>query len=223
MDKRPFTISIEGNVGAGKSTLLNYFLHLKHFDVIEEPIRQWQSVGRENYNLLQLMYDDPIRHGCLFQFYEQLTRVQTHSKSQPKDCKYKIMERSIYTARHCFIPNLKQANYISKVEFSVLDAWFQYLTTHSKLDMGLDLIIYLKTTPEVAWERVKLRARKEEECVSLEYIKRIHLLHEQWLCSDCPPCKVMTLDVDQDVTLYPKLYLNFVKELLHVIQYSSDN
>lgn len=34
-----------------------------------------------------------------------------------------------------------------------------------------DLIVYLRTSPEVAYERIKKRARDEESCVPIEYLK----------------------------------------------------
>ena len=48
-------------------------------------------------------------------------------------------------------------------EYSVLDAWYHFLTstdlaeTNPKFDLGVDLVVYLRTTPEVAWQRVKDR------------------------------------------------------------------
>lgn len=44
-----------------------------------------------------------------------------------------------------------------------------------------DLIVYLRTSPEVAYDRIKKRARDEESCVPIEYLKDLHTLHENWL------------------------------------------
>lgn len=41
--------------------------------------------------------------------------------------------------------------------------------------------VYLKTTPEVVYERMKVRGRSEETSVSLDYLKQLHNLHEDWL------------------------------------------
>lgn len=41
--------------------------------------------------------------------------------------------------------------------------------------------VYLKTTPSVVHERIRKRARSEEQCVPLEYIEQLHDLHENWL------------------------------------------
>ena len=44
----------------------------------------------------------------------------------------------------------------------MLDAWYNFLTrdmgrSEGKFDLGVDLIVYLRTTPEVALQRVKQR------------------------------------------------------------------
>ncbi len=215
---RPFTIAVEGNIGAGKSTLVDYFKSVEFFDVFVEPIDQWQNV-QGKYNLLQLMYDNPSSFGFAFQMYEQLTRVKIHSAPLSNNSKFKIMERSIYTARRCFIENLKQSHVITDVEFSVLDAWFQFLASGLTIDVGVDLIVYLRTTPRVAWDRVKLRARDEERDLSLEYIETIHSLHETWLLGNQIPCKVLVLDGDQNSVPLSHAYCKLVKSILDDINY----
>ena len=44
-----------------------------------------------------------------------------------------------------------------------------------------DFIVYLKTDPEVVYERICARGRTEEDSISLSYLKSIHKLHEDWL------------------------------------------
>jgi deoxyadenosine/deoxycytidine kinase len=41
--------------------------------------------------------------------------------------------------------------------------------------------IYLRTSPEVCLERMRRRARSEEAAVGLDYLQKIHKLHEEWL------------------------------------------
>lgn len=62
--------------------------------------------------------------------------------------------------------------------------------------------VYLRTTPEVVYERIKKRARKEENTVSLEYLEQIHEIHEEWLYDrtlSTVPAKVITLDGNKDL------------------------
>lgn len=45
----------------------------------------------------------------------------------------------------------------------------------------------MQTTPEVAYERVLKRGRKEEQEISFEYVKELHDHHEKWLIGNNYP------------------------------------
>ncbi|CAF0776453.1 unnamed protein product [Rotaria sordida] len=45
----------------------------------------------------------------------------------------------------------------------------------------LDLIIYLRATPETCLQRIQARHRSEEESISLDYLQTLHERHEEWL------------------------------------------
>lgn len=64
------------------------------------------------------------------------------------------------------------------------------------------ITVYLRTTPEVVYERMRARARKEEDCVSLEYLRQIHDVHDEWLCKGSlfsRPAPVMILDANKSM------------------------
>lgn len=54
---------------------------------------------------------------------------------------------------------------MSKVEFTIIDQWFDYF--HSKPEYRVDMFVYLRTSPSVVFERIKQRARSEEETIPL--------------------------------------------------------
>jgi deoxyadenosine/deoxycytidine kinase len=92
--RRPFTISVEGNIGAGKTTFLDRFSPSEdNVEVMAEPVDRWRDV--KGNNLLSLMYEDPARYSLLFQTYVQLTMLQQHNKECDADKDAKIMERSL--------------------------------------------------------------------------------------------------------------------------------
>ncbi|XP_023727836.1 thymidine kinase 2, mitochondrial isoform X2 [Cryptotermes secundus] len=192
---RPFTVFVEGNIGSGKTTFLNHFANAD-VQLLSEPVEMWRNV--EGHNLLGLMYENPSRWGLTFQTYVQLTMVDLHTR--PAAYPVKMMERSIYSARYCFVENLVQEGLMPTCEYVVLDEWFKWITSH--LDTGGDLIVYLRTSPEVVFERMKVRARKEETHVSLQYLTKLHELHEDWLFNrtkfSCP-APVITLDANRDI------------------------
>ena len=67
----------------------------------------------------------------------------------------------------------------AQVEYAVLNEWFHWLI--SQQSCGVDLIIYLQTSPKVAHARIKHRGREEEKGISLEYLESLHQLYENWL------------------------------------------
>ena len=97
----------------------------------------------------------------------QLTRLQLLNK--PTNCSVKIIERSIQNNRYCFLENAKKEGSLCGAELEVLFSWYDWL--NDKIGMPLDLIVYLRTSPEVAYERLRARGRKEEAGVPMHFIE----------------------------------------------------
>lgn len=171
--KQPFTVFVEGNVGSGKSTFMQYFKKFEDFLVLEEPVQKWtQFYG---LNLLELKFADPERFQFPFQTYATLTRLQQHL--QPCEQPIKLMERSLLTARHCFVASIHASGLLHDGMFHVLEEWYEFINEAHPIKC--DAIIYLRTTPEVASSRVQARARKEETTINEIYLKQLHERHEE--------------------------------------------
>ncbi|XP_043277522.1 deoxynucleoside kinase isoform X2 [Venturia canescens] len=193
--KRPFTVCIEGNIGSGKTTFLNNFKKYDNTMVLQEPVELWRNVS--GANLLDLMYKDPKRYGFLFQSYVQLTMLQLHTLKT--ELPYKVMERSVYSAR-CFIENMKRTQLLSNVEVIVLEDWYDWCISNAAIET--DLIVYLRSSPDIVYDRIRQRARREEDCVSLEYLRQVHEVHDEWLYKKTlfpVPAPVIILDADQNL------------------------
>lgn len=176
--RRPYTVIVEGNIGAGKTTFLQPFLkHEKIVQVCTEPVEKWRNL--QGHNLLQKMYQDPKRWSFELQSYIQLTMVQEHMK--PCNVPVKMMERSLLSARYCFVENLFNTGKLEESEYLVLSEWFNFLVSSPQMNFNVDQIIYLRTKPEVVYERIKNRNRHEENRIPLQYLKELHDLHEEWL------------------------------------------
>nr|BAH71153.1 ACYPI006573 [Acyrthosiphon pisum] len=157
---RPYTVFVEGNVGSGKTTFLEQFADCPNVYLAKEPVHKWQDV--RGHNFLGLMYEDPKRWSFAFQSIVQRTMLELH-QTRPKlpGQNIKIMERSIYSARNIFVENLYKDNLMAAPEYSVLDAWYNWLIENVQIES--DLIIYLRTDPEIAYQRIKTRNRSEEK------------------------------------------------------------
>jgi len=114
------------------------------------------------------------------------------------------MERSLFSARYCFVENLLRKGLLQPCEYYVLDQWFKT----SLPSAPVDLIIYLRSDPDIVFERIKRRGRPEETGLTLDYLRALHDLHEDWLIhSKFPlPARVLTIDantpLDQIVSVY---------------------
>jgi deoxyadenosine/deoxycytidine kinase len=208
---RPYTIVVEGNIGSGKTTFLQPFTkHPDQIEVMPEPVSRWRNLQGQNqtHNLLQKFYEDPTRYSLLLQTYIQLTMVQT--QTQPCTKPIRMMERSLLSARYCFVENLYNSGKMEEAEYLVLSEWCNYLMTAPQLNFHVDLIIYLKTDPEIAYERILNRDRQEENRIPLQYLKDLHELHEDWLVRGnkfTPKAPVKVIDANGDLNqLKPKFH-----------------
>lgn len=97
---------------------------------------------------------------------------------KPTNCSVKIIERSIQNNRFCFLENAKKEGSLCGAELEVLFSWYDWL--NSNIGLPLDLIVYLRTSPEVAYERLKQRGRKEEAGVPMEFIEVINFANDDF-------------------------------------------
>lgn len=173
--KKKRTIIVEGNIGVGKTTFLNHFQRYANVQILLEPLEKWTNLN--GTNLLQKMYENVEEWSFAFQSYALLTQLQQHLIVPEKDIK--IMERSIYSTRYCFGDALLADDKVEKIAYDVFVKWFDY--AEKCVRDQIDLIVYVRATPELAYERIQKRNRSEEKSVRLEYIQRLHDLHEAWL------------------------------------------
>lgn len=188
--------------------------------IIPEPVHLWRNLNGNN--LLDLMYNDPEKWSFPFHSYVQLTMLQNHLELlntgvnenadnsenfiNKDELNISIMERSLFSARYCFVENLFNSGLIQKAQYEILDKWFNWMTDSH--DCNLDIIFYLRTNPEVCLNRLYKRGRPEEtQSVSLEYLQKIHDLHETWLSSSINnaqskyyrPPSIIVIDGDQSI------------------------
>lgn len=208
--KKPFTIIVEGNIGSGKTTFINHFKTNKDIQTLTEPVDEWRNV--KGYNLLDLMYKDMNKWAFTFQTYVQLTMTRLHEVNTLRPVK--MLERSIFSARYCFVENLLRQGVLSPVQVVVLDEWFKWLISREQLTC--DLIVYLRTNPEVAFERIRSRKCAEEKNINIDLINRLHQCHEEWLYlneSFIQPAPVLVLDANKNLENIKEEYKVFQNEV----------
>ncbi|XP_034494665.1 thymidine kinase 2, mitochondrial isoform X3 [Ailuropoda melanoleuca] len=168
-------VCVEGNIASGKTTCLEFFSNTTDVEVLQEPVPRWRNV--RGHNPLGLMYRDACRWGLTLQTYVQLTMLEHHTR--PQTSPVRLMERSIHSARYIFVENLYRSGKMPEVDYVILSEWFDWIVRN--IDVSVDLIVYLRTTPETCYQRLRLRCREEETVIPLEYLNAIHHLYEEWL------------------------------------------
>lgn len=175
MSQRKLTILVEGNIGSGKSTFLKYLEKAIDLQIFPEPIPHWTNFN--GCNLLQKLYQNPREWIFPFQLYAALTLCNNHLKESNK--KYKVMERSIFSSKYCFLEAAKINGTIQPIHHNILQKWLEFTESNIKIDV--DMIIYLKCNPEISLERIRKRNRPEEVNIQLSYVQLLNELHNNWL------------------------------------------
>ena len=192
-------ISIEANIGAGKSTLLRELIkrYPDTINIIGEPLDEWQAMideSKGNQNILELFYKNIPEYAFSFQMNALKTRIEKNNREK-KEAKINIVERSIISDHYIFAKKLKDEERMNLIEWQVYGAWYKWLS--EAFNVLPDAMIYLRCSPEIAYQRVKKRNRPEEASITLEYLQSLHQYHEELLIGN-PSLNVKVIDVNED-------------------------
>jgi len=179
---KPYTILVEGTVGCGKSTLVNILAPLHSLMAVPEPVEKWTNVN--GTDMLDLMFQDPQRWQGAFQMESTLTRIKDAVQKpmvKGRPALVRVMERSLYSERYCFMEYARQNSMITETEFNLMDLWHKFAMENFESKIKPDLIIFLKTDLETVEKRIKKRGRPEEQNIDLGFVNALNRLHEDWL------------------------------------------
>ena len=155
-------LTLDGNIGSYKTSILNYF-HKNYKTAIDvEPVESWNEYLKGIYNTHNSTYN--------FQIKVWMDRCWIQEKSNA----IILMERSPYFIKNVFVEKAYEDKTINEEEYKNM------LSLHKRTDKLWEPegYIYLRSNPEQCFNRIKKRARDAEKNIKLEYIKRIHELHE---------------------------------------------
>jgi deoxyadenosine/deoxycytidine kinase len=178
----PKIIAIEGNIGSGKSTLVSkleeIFKNNTDYYFLQEPVSIWNTIKDENgVTILEKFYNETEKYAFQFQMMAYISRLSILREAlKNKKAKYIITERSIYTDSNVFAKMLYDDKKITLIEYTIYKKWFDEFIS----EIPISKIIYVKTDPEIAHQRVIIRNRTGEQ-IPIEYLTRCHNYHENWL------------------------------------------
>lgn len=151
-------IVIDGNIGSGKTTQLD-LLEQKGWSVKREPLDKWP---------LELFYTDMSRWALLL----QMRILQT---LQPAAHTPTVYERCLLSTRHVFWEYLLNKGLVRPEEDQV------YTEAYEKYYWVPDLYIYLRKSPEIAYEHIRKRHQTGDASVTLDYLKDLDRLYEKMI------------------------------------------
>lgn len=212
-------IYIEGNIGSGKTTFLR-MLESEYrlgVDFLFEPLDEWLNFkDSNNKNILDHFYTDQKKNSFMFQMNAFITRTKSIQTTINK--KYYdelettlLIERSVYTDKNCFAKNLFDTSKLNELEWKLYCQWFDWFT--HDYNILPDGFIYLRTNPEISYERIQQRSRHEEDAIPYQYIEDLHTLHDDWLLSKSLDVPVLILDVSKDFENNYQLFQSHIEKI----------
>ena len=201
---------IEGNIGTGKSTFLSMVEKLFPGDnqVIYEPVDMWTSLSDDSgTNILEYFYNNQKRYAYTFQSLAFISRMEKLGEIDTTKNNV-FIERSIWSDSNVFARNCFLSGTLSDIEYKLYKRWFQWAETTVKIEDMKH--VYLRCEPGKSLERTKIRDRKEERGIPIDYMEQIHLRHEEWI-STIPSDKRITIDVNdvniKDEKVFREMFL----------------
>jgi len=176
-------ISIEGNIGSGKSTILKYlkeyFKNTENIIFLQEPIDIWETIKDENgQTILSKFYENQEKYSFAFQMMAYISRLSIlRNTIKENPTAIIITERCLNTDRYVFAKMLYDSKKIEEIEYQIYLKWFdEFLDTIQNSKM-----IYMKTNPEICYQRIAKRNRDGESNISLTYLEGCHKYHESMI------------------------------------------
>lgn len=212
---RIYILSIEGNIGSGKSTMLKHLrTNLSCNDeykiiFVDEPLSLWENIKDSNgKNMIEKFYENPQKYAFAFQMMAFITRL-TYLKNAINDALNNnnnkkiiiITERSLHTDCYVFAELLKKQGNIEDVCFQI---YMQMFNEFSSM-YSINTLIYVSTTPEICYNRIKRRSRSGEEIISLDYLTQCHEEHEIYIHTKMPNSNKILIDGTLDIYENPEI------------------
>jgi deoxyadenosine/deoxycytidine kinase len=206
-------ISIEGNIGTGKSTLLSLlkskYENSQNIIFLQEPVKEWESIkDKNNTTILKKFYENQEKYSFAFQMMAYISRLAILKDAIEKyPNSIIITERCLNTDRYVFAKMLYDNNKLEDVEYQIYLKWFDHFSNLQQIQK----IIYLKTDPEICFNRVIKRSRDGESSISLDYLKNCHNYHENMINNIND--KKLIIDGNKDIDLDNNIVNNWLNTI----------
>jgi len=212
-------ISIDGNIGSGKSSIIKYFK--KYYEdnatdfnqtlcFLQEPVDIWNTItDLEGKTMIENFYSNPNEYAFAFQMMAYISRLSTIKNALKDNYDIIISERCVNTDRNVFAKMLYDDGKINEIEFKIYNKWFDEFID----DFPTIEYIYLRTDPQIAFDRIIKRGRLGEN-IPIEYLTRCHEYHENWLVNK----QKCIIDCNVDIEDNPEIVSEWIKTINEYIK-----
>ncbi|OWA49881.1 hypothetical protein BV898_14417 [Hypsibius exemplaris] len=212
-ENTPLRFVLEGGVGCGKSTLIQQLQQhssTSHWQCFLEPLLRWKDFNGIDY--LDRFYKSPKAPG----FCKDLQSVVLHSYKELMERTVtgpvQLYERSAYSAMEIFCPANFDKEFLNVDDMSSLEKQYR----KDIIPLGeFHGWIYLRTTPQLCYERMKQRGYPNDGLLDLEYAQVVHDYHEEVFGSKPGTLIVDETSAEQSVALKMKAVITFVQRKLY--------
>ena len=165
-------IVIEGNMAIGKSTMAKNLGELLNYHVLDEPV--------DSNPYLEKFYIEPKRYAFEMQLWIMMRRYQMHRDAylhiaetgQPV-----LMDRSIYGDAIFAKVNYQEQN----IGENSYETYLQIKKTLISTIRVPDVVIYLDSSVDKIYERLRKRSRSCEILIPRSYVEKLQKVYKQWL------------------------------------------
>ena len=155
-------------MGSGKSTLVD-FLQVRF------GVTPYFEPNEKNPYLTEF-YEDMRRWAFSSQIYFLQKKFALHLELE-KEPGVVVQDRTIYEDAEIFAQNLHRMRILDKRDWQTYCELYESICTQLRPP---DLLIFLRCSVRTVRQRIKIRARPEEQGISANYVRRLKNLYEQW-------------------------------------------
>lgn len=182
------TVCVDGAIGLGKSTLIKricadsqvvaaVFGDDTRIVAVLEPISVWEDSGA-----FGLMCTDPLTWAATFQHIAMATRITRWASVYKQELAkggnvVLLLERSPMADLHVFTAQQTAEGNITAEERAEHAKWWARMWDKRPCEITRTTVLHADF--ETARNRIRLRARKDEDAYNWDYLEAIHRLYEQ--------------------------------------------
>ena len=179
-----FFLAIAGNIGVGKTQLTHRLSAELGWAAHYEPVI--------HNPYLDPFYKDMPRWSFHLQIYFLGERFKAQVEIGKSALPF-IQDRTIYEDAEIFARTLWQQASMTDVDYENYTSLFHCMVGFLR---PLDLIVYLKATPETLMERIAKHGRAREKASGIDYIRRLNAAYDDWMKRAAAAGEVLEIDTD---------------------------